>query len=133
MGRIAAAQNGSGGFGGAKGLEDAVLEGTELVFRSSLLADVAANRDVNDTTGGDVGRQQNGREFDLYVLKLQRSDMELEKEYQNRGKRAQQRRTKQSRSKQNRPACETYQALVWGQQHCDASVNLADRQGDEHG
>lgn len=79
LGRIAAAQDGGGGFGGAKGLEDAVLEGAELVFRSSLLADVAANRDVNDTTGGDVGRQQNGREFDLYVLKLRWSDMELER------------------------------------------------------
>lgn len=79
MGRIAAAQDGRGGLRGTKGLEDAVLEGTELVFRSSLLADVAANRDVNDTTGGDVGRQQNGREFDLYVLKLRQSDVELER------------------------------------------------------
>lgn len=78
LSRIAAAQDGRGGFGGAKGLEDAVLEGTELVFRSSLLADVAANRDVYDATGGDVGRQQNGGELDLYVLKLRRSDVELE-------------------------------------------------------
>lgn len=42
-------------------------------------------------------------------------------------------KAKQSKAKQNRPACKTYQAFVWGQQHCDASVNLADRQGDEHG
>lgn len=28
---------------------------------------------------------------------------------------------------------ETYQAFVRGQQHCDASVDLANRQGDKHG
>lgn len=65
--RIAAAQDWRSWLGGAKGLEDAVLERAKLVFGSGFLCGVAANGDVHDTTGGDIGRQQDGRELNLYL------------------------------------------------------------------
>lgn len=38
-----------------------------------------------------------------------------------------------TRTKTGQVACKTYQALVWGQQHCDSCVDFADGQGDKHG
>lgn len=37
------------------------------------------------------------------------------------------------KTKTGQVACETYQAFVWGQQHCDSRVDLTDGQGDKHG
>lgn len=65
LGGIAAAQDGRAGLGGAKGREDAVLEGGESLVRLGLGRVVAGDGDVHDGARDDIGWQEDGGELDL--------------------------------------------------------------------
>lgn len=62
---IAATQDRGRRLRGAEGVEDAVLQGAELLLLGGLFAAVLGDVDVDDAAGGDVGREEDGREFDL--------------------------------------------------------------------
>ena len=65
LGGIAAAEGGRDRLGGAKGVVDAPLQGAKLGLGGIFLGNVLADGDVDDAAGGDVGREQDGRELDL--------------------------------------------------------------------
>ena len=66
MGGVAAAEDGGGGGGGAVGFVDGGLEGVEGGLGGGLGGVVAGDGDVDDGAGGDVGREEDGGEFDLW-------------------------------------------------------------------
>ena len=54
------------GLGGAKGVVDGILEGDEGGLRFLLRRKVACDSNINYTAGGDIWREKNGGEFDLW-------------------------------------------------------------------
>lgn len=67
LGRIAAVQDGDGGFVGAEGGEYLVLQGAEVGLGGGFFGVVLADGDVDDGAGGDVWGQEDGGELDLRV------------------------------------------------------------------
>lgn len=62
---VAAAEDGRGGRLGAEGGVDVGLQGGELLVGDGLGVLVAADVDVDDAAGVDVGREEDGGELDL--------------------------------------------------------------------
>lgn len=62
---IATADLGRRGLRGAEAVVDAVLEGAECALGGGFFGGVLADGDVDDAAGGDVWREQDGREFNL--------------------------------------------------------------------
>lgn len=65
LGGIAAAEDGGDGLRGAKRVIDLILKGTECAVGGGFLGRVLRDVDVDDASGRDVGREENGRELDL--------------------------------------------------------------------
>lgn len=103
---IATAQDRRGGGGRAEGRVDFVLERGELLVGEELGVLVARDVDVDDAAAVDVGREEDGGEFNLEeglrvsigMLRVRRRRMG------------------------------TYEALIFGEEHGDTGVNLADGQ-----
>lgn len=85
---------------------------------------VARNGDVDDAAGGDVVREENGGELDLYPFKSACHEYWGSCAIVSRNG---------SPCFGFRQGVDAYEAVVLGQEHGDTGVYLADSQGDQHG
>lgn len=99
LGGIAAAQDGRGGLALAKGAEDVGLERMKLGGLVRLFFGVSGDFNVHNAPGGDVGREEDGGEFDLRAGELRpRTRVRLRREGQAIGRAARTRRLSSVRS-----------------------------------
>lgn len=126
---IAAAKHGRRGRFRAEAVVDVGLKGRELLVGDCLGVEVARNVDVDDAAGVDVGRQQDRRKLNLTEVSkasrelilfcgvvVMRSGSEREAQDWVDGK----------------TMVETHKALVFGQKHGNAGVDLTDSQRYKH-
>lgn len=66
LGCVSTAEDWRLGLGSSKGVVDGILEGGEVCLRFLLGIKVARDGDVYYAPRGDIGREENGGEFDLW-------------------------------------------------------------------
>lgn len=136
LGCVAAAQGRGRGQGGAEAIVDLVLQGLEALLGGGLGGEVAADGDVDDGAGGDVWWEEDGRELDLWASLVSHwvCIYRCSTLYGS----------PLAAAVMLQPCLffclfclclysgETHKSFIWGEEDCDAGVDLADSQGDKH-